>query len=465
MPSLKSPLFLWSAGLILSLAILVRIPALFNDLWFDEIWSLSIALSAPSFWDVLTTMQHDNNHLLNTWILRLLGYQPNWMIYRLLPFFSGIGLVVMAGIIAKEHGRGVALISMALNALAFPLVIYSTEARGYAPAMLFALVSIHFMQKAFDRHRWWLPIAFGLSAMLGFLAHLSFVYVYLAILVWSIRKFWNPLPLFIYHTFPLMVIKLLYWIQIRPMVVGGGDQNQWLDVINTILNWTIGTPDTGVLSLGVGCLVLLAIGWQLLWWKRENKDLWILYSIAIFGAPLLIILITQYQYAQVRYFLMCLPLVLIVLAALLVRLWNIGSVAKFGIVGIALIFCLGNGWRLWEFYQNGRGQYQAVVKHMIHQTQGNRITLASDHSERNGMLLNYYLEFESFTKQFLYLPDNSWPVEGPQWYLMHNMDRAAEPDTQWISPSGQTYTLAFESRAPLAGVSGWHWFLYEKQAP
>ncbi|NJL58470.1 MAG: hypothetical protein HC887_01260 [Desulfobacteraceae bacterium] len=120
--------FLLSSALIISAAR--------GDLWLDEIWSLSFALTSHSLTDIFTQFRHDNNHVLNTLFLYCIGEQKMLWVYRLFSVVSGIGSVFLGAYIAKKNwGYPEALCSAVLIGTSYPLVIYYSEARGYAPAI------------------------------------------------------------------------------------------------------------------------------------------------------------------------------------------------------------------------------------------------------------------------------------------------------------------------------------------
>lgn len=100
---------LWLAGVVLLFLCAT------GDLWFDEIWSLSVALSLPG-WSDIFQFRHDNNHILNTLFLRLAGVQSHLMIYRSLTLACGTAsLAIMAGVARSLWGRREAMLAPALG--------------------------------------------------------------------------------------------------------------------------------------------------------------------------------------------------------------------------------------------------------------------------------------------------------------------------------------------------------------
>src|SRR5262245_13235367 len=58
---------------LLSWALIVA--AAVGDLWLDEIWSIRIAQAVSIPTEIVTRFHHDNNHVLNTLFLWLVGVQ------------------------------------------------------------------------------------------------------------------------------------------------------------------------------------------------------------------------------------------------------------------------------------------------------------------------------------------------------------------------------------------------------
>jgi len=168
----------------------IRVPGIFTDFWLDEIWSLNIAKAIDSPMDVLlsSAARIDNNHPLNTWYLNALGDVRQWWIYRLPALSCGIGSVIVAVHAMWRRGSVAAIVAAALVAFSFPLVFYSSEARGYSPAVFFALLAFDAMLHYVDRPGWLSAIVFNMACILGFLAHLTFVHFYLAALYWTLLR-------------------------------------------------------------------------------------------------------------------------------------------------------------------------------------------------------------------------------------------------------------------------------------
>src|SRR5690349_5873833 len=123
---------------------LLRAAGVFDDFWMDEIWSYDLARTVQRPSDVLLEprFQIDNNHPLNTLLIWAMGEQRHWWIYRVPSLLAGLGAVVVATMIAARRGRAAAILAAVLVGCSYPLVFFSSEARGYAVVVLFALMAV-----------------------------------------------------------------------------------------------------------------------------------------------------------------------------------------------------------------------------------------------------------------------------------------------------------------------------------
>jgi hypothetical protein len=134
---------------LLSWALIVA--AAVGDLWLDEIWSIEIVRAASGPMEIFTRFHHDNNHVLNTLFLWLVGAQNTLFLYRLFAVVSGMVALLLVGYLARDWGFAEALLGVVLTGTSYPLVLYFSEARGYAPAIMFALISCALLRRNWVR--------------------------------------------------------------------------------------------------------------------------------------------------------------------------------------------------------------------------------------------------------------------------------------------------------------------------
>src|SRR6185312_16088098 len=155
--------FVWALAGVVAVFGVVRFACLFNDLWLDEIWSLRLVGQLHSPVEILTRLTSDNIHPLNSLWLYLLGPGKAEWAYRLLSWFAGTATIALAGLIARRLARqlqGVdaprladvtGLLTATLVGGSYFLIHYSSEVRGYAPAVGFSFLALYALGRAPER--------------------------------------------------------------------------------------------------------------------------------------------------------------------------------------------------------------------------------------------------------------------------------------------------------------------------
>jgi hypothetical protein len=415
---LKRPLLL----AVLLIAVLLRIAAASNDLWLDEIWSLKLATGATSAADVFTGIHQDNNHYLNTLYLWLLGPAPSPITCRALAIVAGTLIVMLPAIYFcdRVHMMTWALLSTP----SFLLVLYSSEARGYAPAALFALLSLWAMVKRRDR-------LFALFAVLGMLSHLTFVFVYAGFAIAGGRESFGRR-----HAIPIGVAVFLYMKDIRHMRIGGGTE--------TALDFAL-------------CLGILVSGVVLLLAQREDIRRERLLRIigGALAVPLIAFLLHRPDYAHVRYTFVCFPFVLLLLTRVMARSWHRGYAGRLAYVAVAVTYVSGNMYLDAALIRTGRGQYREAVEYIVAHSETRPVTVASDHDFRNRIVLDHHAPNGA---RIRYVEQGG----DAEWMLIHSQQPSFRPmPDMWRN--GYVYTL--ERQFDYAGLSGWRWFVYHRRIP
>ena len=315
---------------LVALAALLRLGALRSEFWFDEIWSWEFARAAASPWQVVAGehQHHDNNHKLNTCFC---GSIP--------PAWTGAGIACTRSrpgwppwrwrrLIARRRGRVEAVFAALLFAANYWLVLCSTEARGYALAVCFALLAFYALQEylrnaecrmqnaelkttcfsfcilhsAFciglqGRRR--MLVLFWVSVMLGFSAHLTFLHCYLALGLWSVyhgvaavayRREPRSAQLLACHLVPCLFVALLYVVDIRRMQLGGAPPTPTHLVLGRLLSLGLGFSPSTAGSIAAIVFAALALGLGLRLLARDNGQVWLFFAAVIVGSPALFLL-------------------------------------------------------------------------------------------------------------------------------------------------------------------------------
>jgi len=458
----------WAA--LIALAILfgaLRVAAALGDLYIDEVWSLYFAKSS---WTEIFRIRHDNNHLLNTLYLRALGDivffidgAPVFIGYRLLSIISGTLSLIVLGYLGLRRGALEAFTLVVLAGLSYPLVLYSSEARGYGPAILFALLAFALAGRWLENRSWPILILFWISTFLGMLSHFSFVYAFAGIAAWSFfhgmgeRDFKGFAVL---NSIPFVVVAVFYFSFIRGLNIGGGEETKiWQTALDAAASVS-GVPGSGPVSWVLGALVvagLASAGTVML--KRSGQDNWTFFPFALLIAPALVLAITRPDYFYIRYFLLLFPFFYVLAAAALSAACRASSAGKAFYAAFMLFFIVSNLYSTGCLIKGGRGEYFKAVKFISDNTPGPTAVVGSDHAFRNRMMLLYYSKFLPPGKGIAYAPSGEWPAGGPDWIVRHSVDPAFRP-AQSMKADGMEYVLA--ASYPYSGASGWSWHLYKR---
>jgi hypothetical protein len=173
----------WKSALALALfsaSMALIVAAAQGDLWLDEIWSIYLAEQSKGIFDIILT-KHDNNHILNTIYLSLIGTQQHLVSYRLLSIAAGIGTIILLAVLAGRRGCRGALCILTLAGVSYPLLLYFTAARGYAPAMFFATLAFLLVRLSLETPSRLKTALLWITLLLGLLSHLTFLIILLAL--------------------------------------------------------------------------------------------------------------------------------------------------------------------------------------------------------------------------------------------------------------------------------------------
>jgi hypothetical protein len=419
--------------IMVALGVAVRVLAARGDLWLDEIWSLHLARQAGTAAGVFT-LHHDNNHYLNTlWMLWLGDGQPAlW--YRLPAVVAGAALLAA---IARFEGP-VALVLFAASDI---LVQYSSEARGYGPAVLFAVLAYQaFAAWTRSRSRF-AAIAFALASILGLLSHASFVFALAGFAAWGITDARRTPMVLVPLVAPLAALAIVWGLDLRVMNLGGGPEAHVGQVLRELVRATIAAPRGWPELLGI--VAIVAAGAEL---ARAKERAFFVTTLLI--APALIVALRPPQYLAPRYFLVCVPFFLLLLARAIRRLPPAACAA------VLALYCVLNALAIAGLVRDGRGSYRSAIAFMEENTPDGVVTVASDHDFRNRVCLEYHASQMQLPKPVVYVPGN-----GPaRWYVRHDFSEAPDPPQSIVGPGGQRYFML--RTVPFSGLSGFNWHLY-----
>jgi hypothetical protein len=464
----------WLLGLLLLTAAAIRIHGALNDLWLDEIWSLRLAGTISSPWQVFTKIHHDNNNYLNTLWLYVSGFRGNWPGYRIPSIVAGVGSVVLAGMIGRRRNARAACFAMLLVAFSYVQILYSSEARGYAEAVFFSFLSFYALEKYMEKQGWRSALLFSISSILGFSSHLIFLNFFCAAILWSGWRFMKSglgashmiKAMLACHAAPAAFLMALYFVDIRHQEFGGGTENGPGVYVDS-LAWALGAPPGhfGMLSASLLAAVLFIAGLWIL--RRERSDSLIFFIGVILVVPILLAIVRHSDVLYVRHFLVGMAFFLILFSVVLATLYQSGWPGRIICVLLMAGYFALNGWHTISLFKFGRGHYGEAVRFIEEHTNGPVVTIRGDHDFRIAVVLQFYLREANGDKKVKYYQNseiNSWQEGGPEWFIVHKESFAdpAPPGAQIIDSAGNTYE--FVKTFQTAPLSGLHWFVYHNLA-
>jgi len=467
----------WVLAFGLAVAVLLRAAGLSTEVWMDEILSVRLVEGLRSPFGVFTDIHSDNNHYLNSLWLWVVGSPaPGWMM-RLPTLVLGAALVVLAYRVTRSRGQTEAAITAALFAVSYPLIHYSSEARGYGYLVFFTLA-------AYGAFRSWTSAGgaragavYAVSSAFALLAHLGFATVFAALVLWSVlevidsreeraRVAWSHSGV---HLLPAVTLLVLYLIDIRYMSAAGGFAR--LGPLESLAG-AAGLV-TGVAPGAVGLLVALcawaaiAFGVRSRYHESRNETVFLVAAITfsfVSGA------LPGYGYP--RYY----------LTALLFSLLFLGhatalaiATERWKVLGISLLVMVGaiNLAQTLRFVSVGRGMYREATQYMAAEATTAPVTVAGSHDLGSVLALDYYappsdeggvLEYYCHSTTTygcsLARPSSSREEDPPRFYILASLDdRFSHPDIMSV-PDLDEYE--FVRSYPKYGLSGVYWVLYER---
>lgn len=460
----QSPWLVSMALCALALALRIRIAG--DAFWLDEIWSYYLSQLMQSPWDAFSEIRIDNNHLLNTLSLYLLGEQPNWIVYRLPALFSGVATVALIGVAARELDIRPWL-AMLLATVSLPLIQYSAEARGYSSAALFALLAWYVWYSRLSRQvtPGWLFV-FWLACILGILSHLTFSIVLTALglaVLWEIvvdRQNWaaNLRRACLGFSVPGLFSAWLYFYFYSRMSAGGSSPDwQLLPSLLELGRVTVGAPDAVAITWLSGLLLVVMLPLGLMSLPVAHRRF---FAFVLLLVPGLLLTIYQPDYFYPRYLLVCLPFAYLLLARALGTALDAGTLGRG--IGIALLLALVTGSLVnyAELARWGKGDYPQAVADLYAASDAPSFTVGSDFDFRNKALLDFYKRYRKDAGRMTYIDKSYESSTATDFFIVHKLEHDATPAPVITLKSGRYRLL---KQYPYAGLSGWNWYLYRHE--
>ncbi|HEX8520757.1 MAG TPA: hypothetical protein VF669_00790 [Tepidisphaeraceae bacterium] len=437
-----------------------------NAFWFDEILSWKVAREAPHAADILVNTPLDNSHPLNTLWMYGLGDRSWWPAYRLLSVVSGTMMIIAMGRAAGRRDVAASLFATLLAAFSIFQIHYASEARGYAPAMLFAVFAFALTGRFLERPKRRYSLAFALCAMLGLLSHTSFLCVFVALIAWSGAelltrlRFVEALPkLFRLHGIPLTFTLMYGGLVLRRLTPAGGAPYSPFRAARDALSWSFNWPDHRWMTWSLCAAVTLTAMIEITRMLRERDTQWIFYVTAILVAPMLTLLLWRQPFVYPRYFAVATPFVLILVARFLSRAWRGGGPTRIGAAIFLALFLWGGAKQYAQILDPGRGQYLPALEFILSRTTG-PVTVGSHQDLRNTIMFDFYGRYLPAERDVKYIPQDQWDESPPQWLIIDCLHNSPPRSSSRTTSAGIKYHLVRTFR--YAGLSGFDWWIFER---
>jgi hypothetical protein len=440
-----------------------------GPLWFDELLSLQWARSAQHPWHILELYRHDNNHPLNTLWLRSVGEDRHPLVYRGLSIFSGVLVLILVWIAARRLSAGFAWIPLALSATSFPLVLYSSEARGYSPALAFLLGAWLLVSSPTGKRPLCRAGLFWLLCLGALLSHGTSLIILPALGVYYLvdRQLrdarWKKTATGALLWFgPPLAVAVAYWFFfLRVMMVAGGPQYDLTTALGHYFGYAFGTPQAGlgpwIIALA-GIVVSLAV---VVFGRFPDNATRIFFACAVLVFPAASLLVGDHEHLYFRYFLVCLPFVYLLAAPAAEALANATPLWR---ISAALILggCMaGQVPRLADLIERGRGDYAAALRKIATEPSAGRRIVANNEMQV-GFILAHQKQTESLLKDLVLVPQARAAEVTADWIIYGTQDDPPVPADPHLELEGALYQfVSFHRSAP---VSGSHWTVYRRLA-
>ena len=446
-----------------------------GELWLDELWSIVLLEDVQSPSDLLLKVRHDNNHLLNSLWMWVLGPTASPIVYRIPSILYAAMTLACLAIALNRSGFGWSgAIWSVLIATSYPLVLLGSEARGYALSLLCAMICfLVLVEAARGQQQRYKAYVFSVAAILGILSHGVFIPFYISALAWLLyltllQRGRVASWLWIATIAPTLIAILIGFFFYREIVIGGGPQASYLQVFLSTLSVSFGgtelsafNPQGAAVAALLAVLVALIIIIELILWVRERDPISILVAVSIIF-PVAIVLIVRPSFILSRYFALPILLSYLVAARFLCRLARQGALG--GAIAVLAIggYLWGNGQHVFELMRYQRSHAVRIFQEARASSAEQGVSFGGDQDNRNELRLRYGRMIDPALSSIVYVPDFSNATSAPDFIVREWLERGVEIPQSFTGPHGDIYALRHLYTAPL--LSGATAGVYAKQA-
>ncbi len=454
----------------------LRCAAVSGELWLDELWSLLKVSDLSNPVDIVTTVKHDNNHILNSLWMWLWGATQPSFVYRI-PALA-CSLILLVALYPRKRAKHlettVMIVWSTLVAFSYPLTLYGTEARGYSLVVLCAALAYLSLRKLlmnpFDPR----AIAmFALCGIVGCLSHAIYVLFLapaVAWLIWRVavsRLRDNSRALLWYGIVPPIGVALLLILTFyRGMEIGGAPLMPYLEVAASTISVSFGGEALSSVNVNVtGWSVFLAIFVtvtclvEIVAWMRSGDPLAYLVGLVLV-TPWLAVAVIQPHFILPRYFIIQVLFAYLLAARFLERLARQGTFGAMVATVLVLTFTAAQVRHTLNLVAVGRSHFVQIFEAIASGVPNSERTVGGDQDFQNGLRLAYARKVAPETASITYVSNYRSASSPPHFVIREALDAYEEFSTDWRSPQGVLYRQL--RRYPASQLSGSHVTVYER---
>lgn len=372
---------------ILFLGFGLRLWAATGDLWFDEIWTVKSVQGLAGVGEIFTQWISDNNHPLNSVYVYWAKDQAEAVWIRAFSIAVGTGSIFAAYWAAAAHGSRVRLLFAFQIAIAFPFVLYGSEARGFAGMSLCAIIAIGIVERHLrtDKDS---PYAIALAGCvaIGALFHMTFFLLAFALGLWAlvtrlrqedwhfkksiarVYRFFRPAILTVL-VFAGLLNGLLVLNPAAIVEVGSITHFEWQHVAkgyDRLLRHFFGTEHTpSFIIQGLLAGALIAGLRHTRQAPSTAPDFTSLAAISLGIIPLNLVIAHLPNLHYPRYYLGLLVVLCYWLSLLIAHASRANGIKRSIAVALSIAFVVGQVSQLAEFSKTKRGQYRLAIEEIL----------------------------------------------------------------------------------------------------
>ena len=452
---------------------LLRVSAASGELWLDEQWSLLLVQKASSPVELITTVRHDNNHLLNSLWMWVVGAYADPFLYRLPAVICGCAMLIIAtGLVRRNEMGPAGLVWCVFLATSYPLILVGTEARGYSVEVLAAVASFGLaLELSRAEPKKGSAALFLACSVLGLLSHATFMLFLVPTLVWLawrrmkvVDNLARDSATWIIVVVPSLVSFLLWRSFYGILEVGGGPEASYLQVFISTISTMLGGSELSAFDVGGSAYAFVLAGVALLfasveaiaWMRSGDPASWLVLGIIV--APVCAVLVGQPPFLLPRYFILAAVFSYLLLARLVARLFAQNLIGKCLAAALVLGFVTQSGQRTIELVTRGRSHYQSALEALA--SAGQPLVVGGDLDNQNELRWEF-LRLRRAPMSTLSYVRNAESIDPPPAILLREwIEPCVQAPSEYETSRGIKYSLIEWYPAPL--LSGFSLGVYAR---